>query len=785
MIDKTKPSLNINEHSFYELSKHFEYEEIFDTINNIPLDKAPGPDGLTGRFFKHFKQEWTPILFHAFAEINEKGKSPRCFHDANICLIRKKATPAEGTDPRDWRPISLTNTIYKIFTKIWATKFANILNKIIGPHQTGFIPTRDIRENIVTIQALIEDAAENDRNCALLFIDWEKAFDRLAHKTLHRVLKKLEAPNLFRNAIKAIYRNCWSRINLNNHLTAPFQIRSGVRQGCPLSPLLFVFVNELLHGNITNDKSIKGYKINQKLSIVNSGYADDTALAITTENDAKRIMHHIKRFCEATAAKINLKKSTVMTTGNWSRIGYVPEPLQEMETAQISKGERYLGLWVGQNLDRNTELKRIVNNIRTALKKWKRAPLSPMGKEMIINTIALSKLWFIAGIIRIPNETIKQVEKLLRSFLKGKHKSHKIALKLATTPRTMGGLGVHNIANKNTALLAKWIVKWKSQNNKKEQAWHILLTRYLETQRRALHPLLWDPKSFDKIKNKSIFHNITHAWTKIAYRTPTLKVGDWVATIRGSKATNPAKITSIRSNQVTTKPYSNITTGTNTQITERKNALIKVDITVSKAKRIKKIELPDKDSQLEQSNLGPVDPHTVNETLYLRATLRGSNPTKNRWHIEKIKLPGEYTSFYFKWVNHKIESRKTNHEGLKEMRCPLCLNHFENAEHALFNFKSSAITTSCTTLPLNQEENTKKTIARAIGRGSRKETHRANLTIITLAERYKCFWASRFANKPLTEEYSIKLKAITNLLEDIFQKKEKERKRRKEIRTSL
>ncbi len=773
MINELKKRIELKPAHTRNMEKRIDVDEIETVIKNMPYDKAPGPDGLTGRVFKMHKREWAQMLAEVFDEINDTAKAPRCFVDANIVLLRKKATPAEGTDPRDWRPISLTNVVYKIFAKAWATRLGETLSEIIERHQTGFVPGRDIRDNIMLIQTIIEEAMEENTSTALLFVDWEKAFDRLSHKALHRVLEELKFPVRFRNAIYAIYRKCRARININDNLTAPFQIRSGVKQGCPLSPLLFILTNELLHCSILNDPDIKGYKITKQINIPNSGYADDTVAIVTSDKEAQRVMHHIDLFCKATAAKININKSSVMLTGWWQKSKYVPKALQNVAVTDIYTGERYLGLTVGYKIDRSTEWNRIINGIRSALNRWKHEKLSLMAKTTIVNALALSKLWFIGSIIPIPTEVDNKVKKIIAEFTKGNRKKNIIAIKTLMRPKELGGIGIHDPITKSKGLLVKWIRRYKNQDDK--GPWKNLMRKYFDKKIKTncLHPILQD-RTHEK--DDSTFWPIVQAWNEIAKRDHKLNKGDWVTTIRGKSTSVPMKIKKIEGNKVILKRYPKNIVREHKEVTENKDALLIVNITIDQKKKIKEMILPATEIQEWISSINTPQQVATNEWIY-HALLMKNKQIANIWHVEKLKATPEITSFYYLWANNRIETRYKNNEGRFESICALCRKQ-TSGDHTIFECQKTKVTTKYKTLLRKDRESTLKEIKRALKNEDDQKQFTIRITLIIARERYATYWASRLSNTDTLETHQKKATFTIEILRDAEIAKE----RKKEIR---
>ena len=161
-------------------------------------------------------------------------------------------------DLKNWRPISLLNLDYKIFTKAMAEKLASSLEHVINPQQTASVPGRSILTTLALARDLIQYAYKEELSASLVSIDQAKAFDRVSWTFLHKTLKAFGYGPRFLHTIKMIYYNISSRVKVNGHLSNAFLLSRGVRQGCPLSMLLYCLLSEVFANHISSQRSIKG-----------------------------------------------------------------------------------------------------------------------------------------------------------------------------------------------------------------------------------------------------------------------------------------------------------------------------------------------------------------------------------------------------------------------------------------------------------------------------------------------------------------------------------------------
>nr|KAF6369255.1 hypothetical protein mMyoMyo1_010633 [Myotis myotis] len=142
----------------------------------------------------------------------------------------------------------------------------------------------------------------------VISIDAEKAFDKIQHPFMIKTLSKVRIEGSYLNIIKAIYDKPTADIILNGQKLTPFPLRTGTRQGCPLSPLLFDTVLEVLAIAIRQEEEIKGIQIGKeevKLSL----FADDMILYIKNPKDSiKKLLDLLNEFGNVAGYKINAKK---------------------------------------------------------------------------------------------------------------------------------------------------------------------------------------------------------------------------------------------------------------------------------------------------------------------------------------------------------------------------------------------------------------------------------------------------------------------------------------------
>uniref|UniRef100_A0A670JMH3 Reverse transcriptase domain-containing protein n=1 Tax=Podarcis muralis TaxID=64176 RepID=A0A670JMH3_PODMU len=483
--------------------------ELTAAIKKLKNGKAPGPDGYTARYYKELGTTLSQPLREVMNTILKEREIPETWKEAFIILIPKDE--ADSTQVKNYRPISLLNTDYKVFAGIMAERIKKVLQEIIHEDQAGFLPGRQMRDNARNVINIIEYlAARNEKQAMLMFVDAEKAFDNVSWDFMLKNIEQREMGNDFLNGIKAIYTEQKAKLIVNNVITEEIKISKGTRQGCPLSPLLFIMVLEVLLDSIRKKESIKGVAVGQNQYKVKA-FADDLVLmAEEPLETATEILEEIEKFGEVAGFIINRKKTKIIAK-NMEKTEM--EILQQKTGIEIAKKVKYLGIWLTpKNIDlfQNNYVS-VWKGIKKDLEIWNRLKLSFWGRISMIKMLVLPKMLFLFQMLPILKGVaiFKEWQRMISRYI-WQDKKPRIKYKLLTDVKERGGFALPDLKLYYEATCLCWLKEWIKLKNTK------LLDLEGFDARFGWHAHLWKEKKigYGSFENHIFRRSLLEVWDR-------------------------------------------------------------------------------------------------------------------------------------------------------------------------------------------------------------------------------------------------------------------------------
>ena len=408
--------------------------------------------------------------FNASYRVGELAPSQR---RGVITLIPKEDSDLSSL--ANWRPITLLNVDYKIASKVITKRLEKVLTLLINPDQTGFIKGRYIGQNIRLINDILEQTKLRNIPGILLQLDFRKAFDTIEWKFIQRTIQLFNFGESIQRWISIFYVNSESAVLNNGFCTNYFRLSRGVRQGCPLSPCLFILAAELLACKIRQDKEIQGINIfGNELKL--SQFADDTTLLNSSCNSINKAIAVLENFGDISGLKLNPSKTKALWLGPWRHRQDKPFGFQWPE-----KPIRVLGTFISYNEKENEKYNFTLKlqKLKSILDIWNCRSLTIFGRCLIAKSLGISQLIHSLSSLDVPLEYLNAVNSAIFKFI-WKNKKDKIKRKVMFLDYDQGGLRAPSIYALSKSLKLAWISRLLAVDYGSGESWKAIPNYFFE-----------------------------------------------------------------------------------------------------------------------------------------------------------------------------------------------------------------------------------------------------------------------------------------------------------------
>jgi hypothetical protein len=289
-------------------------EEIDLQIKNLKNNKSPGEDGFQAELLKKGGEDVTQWIWQVIKQIWVTEEFPEDWKTSLICPIHKKGNKQ---DRNNYRGIALLNVAYKVFSNCILTRIKEKTEQTIGEYQGGFRPGKSTTDQIFIIRQLYQKTWEFDREIHTLFVDFKKAYDSIHRESLINILKEFDFPQKLVNLVSISIMETVVKIKVGNVKSDPVTVKSGLRQGDSISPILFNLVLEKVIREMKIEPQ-KGIKLRNS-TIPLLAYADDIILMDESQDGVKRLCGRLNDAAQKVGLQINEQKTEYMIIGrqNW------------------------------------------------------------------------------------------------------------------------------------------------------------------------------------------------------------------------------------------------------------------------------------------------------------------------------------------------------------------------------------------------------------------------------------------------------------------------------------
>ena len=469
------PKLSENQKETCELP--LTENEILQGLKKMSNGSAPGSDGLTIEFYKFFWSRIKTFLIKCYQSSLEKGLMPISQRSAIITLIHKgKDLPRD--EMKNWRPISLTNSDYKLLAKCLALRMNNVIDSIVNPDQVGYIKGRQSSTLLRMIDDVIDQTNTRNKPGLLATIDMYHAYDCISKEFMLKTFKKFGFGPNFISWVELLMKDTRSCTSYAGWLSSYFPVESGIRQGCPFSSSAFVLALEILAIKIRQSNQVKGINLGKLFNQDNltdllkiALYADDVTLFLADEQDLANALSIFRAFKDVSGLSLNVSKCEAMWLGSFkNRQDYYYDFNWKTKI-------KILGVFFSNNTPASKIEENYTNRIakiKRLIAIWEKRDLSIMGKILIVKTYLLSQLVYFMQAFIVPEKILIEINRLLFRFIWKKKNNNKKAFEkvkrtIMCADYSFGGLKMIDVIQMQKAFVLQWVPRLSS--SKSEHNW--------------------------------------------------------------------------------------------------------------------------------------------------------------------------------------------------------------------------------------------------------------------------------------------------------------------------
>src|SRR6218665_686543 len=374
-------------------------------------DSAPGSDGITLRDLKSVS---SPMLAATYNLWLLAGYTPERFVKGETILIPKGGGL---TDPGNYRPITMVSRVTRVLHKVFASRLTSSLP--LDPRQKAFRPVDGCADNVFLLDTIIKEAQRRRRPLSLAFVDVAKAFDSVSHDTLRRALRRLGVPEPLVDYVGYMYGHSSTVLVVNGRRSAPIVCGRGVRQGDPLSAILFNCVMDEVIAGLS--KSI-GFELSPDSVVRCLAFADDLVLVASTADGLRDQMARVIRGLHDGGLLINPAKCATLridvdgAAKRWviNSRSFLTLEDKEIDAIDIVGAYKYLGLQAGPK-----GLRKAYGSFLTEkLDFLSHAPLKPQQRMYLLRCHLLPKTFHGLVLGETNSSALEQYDRMVRKSVR-------------------------------------------------------------------------------------------------------------------------------------------------------------------------------------------------------------------------------------------------------------------------------------------------------------------------------------------------------------------------------
>ena len=362
-----------------------------------------------------------------------------------------------------YRPISLLGSLYKLLSKVLASRLSNVMNSIISISQLAFLKGRHLVDGVLIINEVVDLAKRENQECLIFKVDFEKAYDSVDWGFLEYMMRRVGMEEKCVRWMRACVFGGHMSILVNGNPTEEINVYRGLKQGDPLAPFLFLLVADGFNGlmtNAVNRNLFTGFEVKRGgLVVSHLQYVDDTlCIGEPTVENLWLLKAVLRGFEMASGLKVNFHKSSLIGVNVQRK--FMEAACRFLHCREGVVPFKYLGLPVGANSRSLSTWEPMLEQLKKRLNSWGNKYVSLVGRIVLLNSVLNVIPIFYLSFLKIPAKVFKMVVLIQREFhWGGGWKVCWVKWRKVCQPRSKGGLGVRDVKLVNMSLLVKW--KWR------------------------------------------------------------------------------------------------------------------------------------------------------------------------------------------------------------------------------------------------------------------------------------------------------------------------------------
>lgn len=373
LLSSLPDDLRISQDESQHIIAPITFADLLSAFSRAPKRSSPGMDGLPYQIVRLIvlHSDCREIALATFNNALSFADIPDSWLKSSVSLLPKKP-PLDTL--KNFRPISLINTDAKVFTRILSGRMISTASSIITPYQTGFVRGRFIADNGLLMKLIMEHAASSGSSSIGLLLDQEKAYDRVHPDYLRAVLLRFGYPTELVNCIDHLFFGNQLHINVNGFLSSSVRQHRGLKQGDPISPILFNLAFEPFLRSVLADTRLPGFQLPSPGTpepVKLMAYADDIVCFLNSPAELSVLQSHLDTYSKASNALVNFHKTETISLSGASSIycaqwkdALLSHRIPSWHDSTSSEPIRYLGFPLYTSIaQRNAFLDRLLDKI--------------------------------------------------------------------------------------------------------------------------------------------------------------------------------------------------------------------------------------------------------------------------------------------------------------------------------------------------------------------------------------------------------------------------------------